>query len=205
MNTGTRPTLDALGPTVDLLTRARAGDAHAFDALFARVVPRLSWFVDLRLGAKLRERVDDEDVVQETYAVALTKLEDFESSHEGAFTSWLFAIAENQIRRLAAHHGAAHRSAVRSAGPADRAIALAADPMSGPATRVERRDMRERIRQALDGMDEAEREVILLRVVESRPLAEVASMTERSESAVRRLVARALGSLGRALGEEARS
>ncbi|MEM6674640.1 MAG: sigma-70 family RNA polymerase sigma factor [Planctomycetota bacterium] len=184
------------------MTRARAGDEHAFDALFARVVPRLQWFVDLRMGARVRERVDRDDVIQDTYAAALTQLESFTPTREGAFASWLLAIAENQIRRLVAHHGAAHRRAVRSDRPADRALALAADPMSGPATRAERRDVRERVRAAMATMDAAEQEAVLLRVVEARPLAEVAEIMDRSESAVRRLVARALGSLGRQLSGE---
>ena len=59
-----------------------------------------------------------------------------------------------------------------------------------------------RLQAALEGLEQDLREVILLRLIEGRPLAEVAERLERSESAVRRLAARAAAELGRALGRE---
>lgn len=188
--------------TADLLTRARAGERAAFDLLFARTLPRLEWFVELRLGGRLRQRVEVADLVQETYAAALSSLEGFEPRGAGSFLRWLLAVAGNQVRRAASHHGAARRAG--GGGPADDALALAADPRTGPRTSAERQDLRAHLLGSLEGLESAEREALSLRVLEGRPLAEVAERMERSESAVRRLVAKALVSLGHALGPEVR-
>lgn len=187
--------------TADLLERARAGDRDAFDRLFARALPRLRWLADLRLGPELRARLAPDDVVQETYAAALPLLPSFEPRGEGALVRWLFALAENRIRALAAHHGALHRRAT-AGGPADAALALAADPTTGPCTRAARLELRGRVGRALARLAGDEREALVLRVLQGRPLAEVAAQLERSESAVRRLVARALERVGRSLGED---
>jgi RNA polymerase sigma-70 factor (ECF subfamily) len=196
-----RPNLER---TADLLALAAAGDARAYDRLFARVAPRLEWFVAVRLGAELRARVEPSDVVQETYAAALGQLGTFEPRGEGAFLRWLFAIAGNQVLKLSAHHGADHRRAVACGGDVTRALAWAADPLSGPCTRAERLEVRERLQGALLALQHDERIAVTARVLEGRPLAEVAGLLERSESTVRRLLSSALARLGRHLDEEAR-
>lgn len=188
--------------TADLLERARAGERGAFDALFARALPRLEWFVSLRLGPSLRERIEVADVVQDTYAAAWERLGSFEPRVEGAFVRWLFALAGNRIRREVERQGASKRSSVELGRPADAALQLAADPRSGPCTRAARLERRSRIARALEALEAAPREALILRVLEGRELAEVAARLGRSESAVRRLVARGLADLGRALGAE---
>src|SRR5690606_1407001 len=152
---------------------ARAGERGAFDVLFARSLPRLEWFVGLRLGAGLRGKVEVGDVVQETYVEAWKQLGSFEARGEGAFLRWLFALAANRIRRQLEHHGARKRAAVEAVGPADAALALAADPRSGPCTRAARLEGRARIAQALEGLEEGPREALILRVLEGRALDEV--------------------------------
>ena len=117
--------------TAGLLARARRGEQKAFDRMFARALPRLEWFIGLRLGSGLQSRLETADVVQESYGVAWEKLSDFEARGEGSFVRWLCAIAGHQILRLAAHHGA-QRRAGPTPGAADQALALARDPASGP-------------------------------------------------------------------------
>jgi RNA polymerase sigma-70 factor (ECF subfamily) len=185
--------------TADLLARAAAGDSRAYDRLFARVAPRLEWYVAVRLGPELRARVEPADVVQETYAAALQQLGGFAPRGEGAFLRWLFAIAGHQVLRLSEHHGADHRRAVARGADAAAALALAADPLSGPCTRAERLEVRERLQRALLALEHDARLAVTARVLEGRPLAEVAAALGRSESAARRLVAGALARLGREL------
>ena len=185
--------------TVGLIEKARAGDQAAFDRLFARALPRLQWFVSLRLGRGLRARLEPDDVVQETYATALALLPEFESRGEGTFLRWLCSLAENQVRKLVAHHGERRRSALRVGRPADTALAMAADPASGPCTRAARVEVRSKVSAAIDTLPDELREALLLRIVEGRRLREVAETMDRSESATRRLVARATAALGRAL------
>ena len=50
-----------------LLASARTGDREACDRLFARAADRLQLYVRLRLGERLRARVDSMDVLQEAF------------------------------------------------------------------------------------------------------------------------------------------
>ena len=117
----TLPSPTPAEPTASLLARTYGGDAQAFDAVFA---PRCatgcagSLTCDSASTCGAAWRVDD--ILQETYAAALRLLPGFESQDEGAFIRWLFALAENQIRRLAAHHGADHRVATEGRPPRRR-------------------------------------------------------------------------------------
>lgn len=192
----------AVHSTADLLERARAGERGAFDRLFALALARVEWFVGLRLGRALRQKIEVADLVQETYAAAWERLGAFEAREEGAFVRWLFALAGNAVRRAAEQQGAQKRSAVRLAGPADAALVLAADPRSGPCTRAARLESRARVALALQQLDDELREALVLRVLEGRELALVAAHMGKSESAVRRLVARGLAELGRSLKSE---
>ena len=64
------------GETRNLLQEIVAGDARAFDKLFGRHRPTLRQFVDLRMDARLRARVDPSDVVQETQLEVFHRLPD---------------------------------------------------------------------------------------------------------------------------------
>jgi DNA-directed RNA polymerase specialized sigma24 family protein len=83
-------------------------------------------------------------------------------------------------------------------------LALAADTVSGPCTRAERLEVRARLAAALASLDADARIAVTGRLLEGRPLAEVAKQLDRSESATRRLVADTLVALGRVLGARTR-
>src|SRR6187401_772610 len=51
----------------ELLQRVEAGDSEAATAIFDRYVERLLALARTRVGAKLRRRIDAEDVVQSAY------------------------------------------------------------------------------------------------------------------------------------------
>ena len=191
-------------PTAGLLQAAQAGDRVAFDHLFARVTPRLRWYVGIRLGLGLRARIEPEDVLQETFAAAWTGLASFEDRGPGSFLRWMFTLAENQIRGLAVHHRAQRRDAGRTR-PADTALAMAADPHTGPCTRAARVERRLQVARAMAQLEDNEREVLLARLVEGRTVAETAQRLGRSESSTRRLLASSSARLGRILekGERA--
>ena len=53
--------------SIELLDRVRQGDEQAATELFDRYVERLIRLAQSRLSAKLRRRVDAEDVVQSVY------------------------------------------------------------------------------------------------------------------------------------------
>jgi RNA polymerase sigma-70 factor (ECF subfamily) len=75
--------------TQRLLHQVCAGDASAFDALFARHRSYVRQVIELRLDPRLRARVDPSDVVQETQLDAFRRLPDYLERRPMAFRLWL--------------------------------------------------------------------------------------------------------------------
>jgi RNA polymerase sigma-70 factor (ECF subfamily) len=79
----------------ELVERALGGDGSAAEAIFRRHVDAVAGLT-LRL---LRNRPDMEDVVQETFLIALEKLPTLRDV--GALRPWLLRIAVSRVRRRA--------------------------------------------------------------------------------------------------------
>ncbi|MCA8923297.1 MAG: sigma-70 family RNA polymerase sigma factor [Planctomycetes bacterium] len=181
-----------------LSERAKRGEREAYEALFAQAVDRLRLFVRLRLGPKLRERLDSEDVVQETYLEAHRDFARFECRDRDAFARWLCCLAEHRIRGLADHHGAAKRT---PPGGEASPSAAAEHPgeQTGPVTAAVRQEARERLAIAIAELPDEAREVLLLRHFQGRTLDEIARLTGLSATSVRRRIGEGQRALGRAL------
>jgi RNA polymerase sigma-70 factor (ECF subfamily) len=173
--------------TGPLLDAARAGDRRALDDLCARHRGRLLAFVASRLGEGLA--ATPEDVVQETYLEAVRKIDGFEPQGPSAFYRWLVAIARfkvaetiraRQARKRALEAPLAHEPAARQTSPSARA-----GKAEGAAL----------LARALDGIEPAQAEAIRLRYLEGLSILEAADRMERTEAAVKALVARGLDAL----------
>src|SRR5262245_54826 len=79
----------------ELVERALGGDGSAAESIFHRHVDAVAG-LSLRL---LRNRADMEDVVQETFLIALERLPTLRDV--GALRPWLLRIAVNRVRRRA--------------------------------------------------------------------------------------------------------
>ena len=189
-------------PSARLLKRARAGDRKAYDELFARVADRVLFFVRMRLGGRLRDKVDSLDVLQDVYMEAHKDLERFEHQGEGALARWLCRLVENRLRDLADHYAAKKRQPPGAALPVTAVLQAVRDSGTGPVTAAARIETRERLAKSMDHLEEEEREVLLLRFYQAKTYDEIAAATGRSSSAVRRLLGRALKSLGTKLEGE---
>src|SRR5258706_3393998 len=84
------------GPDLDdatLVARARDGDRGAEEALYYRHVHYIAGMVARLLGS----REEAEDVVQDTFAIALDELSTLR--HPAALKAWLAQVAVSQGRR----------------------------------------------------------------------------------------------------------
>lgn len=189
-----------------LFDQAVAGDRAAADRLFARAADRLLLFVRLRLGPALRARLDEHDVLQEVFVHAQRDLGRFDaagsSDPERAFVHWLCALAENRLRDLAAFHRRQRRDPAREQRDVTAVLRELQRQGHGPATSMVRREERDRLAIGIDGLDDGDREVLLLRFFEGLTVDAIADRTGRSASAVRRSLGRATLQLGRKLGDE---
>ena len=93
-----------------------AGDPDAWRALLDRHSPVLRQIARERLGAGLRGKVSESDVIQSAYAAVTEGLATFEDRGPGSFGRWLRGIAANkaldQVRR---YRGTEKRSVGREA------------------------------------------------------------------------------------------
>jgi len=187
----------------ELVPRIRQGDTNALAAfLTARRAPLLA-FVERRLGAGLRRKLEPEDVFQEVSAEAVRSLPSVDLAAREPF-GWLCQIAERRI--IDAHRrffGAAKRDAGREisidkASP-DTSQAQVIDMLAASmttASQVFSRNVRqERLAEALEGLPEDQREALRLRYVEGLPSKEIAERLGKTDGAIRVMLTRSLNRL----------
>jgi len=191
--------------TTALLIAAKAGDTDAINRLFEKHRGPVHRLIEMRLDRKVRQRVDVSDVVQEVMVDASKRLNKYLDNPALAFHLWMRQIASDRIidtyRR---HRGSAKRSMDREqplviAGAVDQStIELAAalcDPALTPAAIATNREIANQVEQAINGLGEQEREIIVMRHYEhfsNQEIAQVLELTPPAASmrylrAVRRL------------------
>jgi RNA polymerase sigma factor (sigma-70 family) len=181
-----RPERDA-GPesTVELLARARAGDAAALDAVFARAIPLLKRWASGRLPRWTRDVIDTDDLVQETVVNTLKHIDVFEYRADSALQAYLRQAVMNRIRneiRRAMRHPAP--SSLDSAAP---------DAGLSPLEELIGKQAVEAYDAAMTALEPEEREAIIGRIELGLSYAELATAMGRpSADAARMAVARAM-------------
>jgi RNA polymerase sigma-70 factor (ECF subfamily) len=202
-----RPRLNQPRPdseeTRALLDRAAAGDPNAPGDLLARHRDALRGFVDLHLDPAIRARVDGSDIVQEAHADMARQLADYLARRPMPFHLWARKTAYNRLLNARRDHRAARRDVRREAvAPDHSSLALAQsilDPDPSPSEAVSAREQAERVAAAVARLDDADREVLLMRQVEQLPYEEVACLLGVTTEAARQRYGRALIRLRKAL------
>ena len=108
--------------------------------------------------------------------------------------AWLARIAENEIKDQADYHGRQRREAARAV-PLDDAARAVTSHLRAAVSQLIADEEAARLERALEALDEAHREVILLRKFEELSWSEVAARMHRTEDACRMLLARAMVAL----------
>ena len=188
--------------TVDLLLRARAGDPHAVNEIFARYRERLRRMVEVRLDHRLQARVDASDVIQEAYVDAVGRLGEYLRDPKLPLFLWLRLVVGERLMRLHRHHlGAQMRDAgrevslYRGALPQASSAALAAQLLgkqTSPTQAAVRAERILRLQEALNALDPLDREILSLRHFEELTAAEAARVLGIAEAAAAKRYFRAL-------------
>jgi RNA polymerase sigma-70 factor (ECF subfamily) len=189
--------------TQQLLDLAQAGDAASRNKLLQRHREALRRMVGLRMDPALQSRVDASDIVQDVLMEADARLADYLKTAKMPFHVWLRHLARDRIidvyRR---HRGAARRSMDREqALPQTDSSNFAVDRQMTPAAAATHHELELRFQQALEKLDDAEREMVLMRHFEQMSNQQVAEALELSEPAASMRYLRAMRKL-RALLEE---
>lgn len=162
---GPWPQHDGLA-SVDLLARAQAGDSAALEAFVTRYQERLLRIVRIRLGPSgsgLRRYLESTDVVQETWQAALAALGDLQVRGNAELLGWFARIASNEIRDLLDRVQAQRRALDRERPLSEAGSGARTESSGDPAHQAERTEIREILDEAIAGLPEDYREVIVLR------------------------------------------
>lgn len=197
--------------TERLLNLAVQGDVAARERLLDCFRVRLKRMIAVRLDPRLAARVDPSDVVQEALFEATRKLDDYLTKRPVPFYPWLRRLAWEQLLKVHEKHLRARRRSVAREERvpmdlSDPSADLLADRLiasdSSPSVRLIRDELRRRVRQALAGLPEPERDVLIMRYLEEMSNAEIASALDVSEGAVKMRHRRALNRLAAVLGND---
>jgi len=191
---------DPSAPTTLHVRRALGGRAESLDWIVARFSPLLLAQASYRLPREVRAWCEPEDLVNETWIVALPRLDRIEC-RDGRFTPTLVRYLSSTLLNLANNIARKHirgesrrRASLPGAGettagdPADR---LAADQV-GVVTQAVHREREGRVMACLEELDPKDREVILLRGIEQQSSQVVALLLGLTPEAVAMRYARAL-------------
>jgi RNA polymerase sigma-70 factor (ECF subfamily) len=178
--------------------------------LFQQHRERLHRMVRLRLDRRLRTRIDASDVIQDAYLEAAQRFEEYQKNPEVPPFIWLRFLTGQKLTQLHRRHlGAQGRSVGREvqlyggAMPGATSAALAAQLVgqhTSPSEAAVRAELKLRVQEALNDMDEIDREVLALRHFEQLTNAETAQVLDISEEAGYKRYVRALKRLKDILG-----
>ncbi|MEX0679585.1 MAG: sigma-70 family RNA polymerase sigma factor [Pirellulales bacterium] len=196
--------------TKQLLAAARGGDEAARNALLDRHRLALRRMVGMRMDRGLKRRVDASDIVQDVLVEANRRLAEYLESSGMPFQLWLRHLARDRLIDAHRRHHAARRSVDREqpldhAASGDRSAfdlaALVRDRELTPAAAATHHELELRFQAAIETLDDADREVVLMRHFEQLSNRDVAQALDISESAAGMRYLRAMRRL-RALLEE---
>ncbi len=186
--------------TARLLAEAQDRHPGAEDRLLARHREPLRRMIALRLDPALAGRLDASDVVQEVLLEAHRRLTEYLSKPAMPFHLWLRQLAQDHLIDAHRRHHAQKRDLGREQplqgrAPNHSSLELAVqllDPELTPASAAVRQELERRLHEALAGLDEEDREVLLLRHFEQLANQDVATVLGLSEPAASMRYLRAL-------------
>src|SRR5262245_15828677 len=83
----------------ELVLRAQGGDRRAFESIVRTLRPHVAQRVCRRMGRQLRQHIDPDDVVQDTFVEAFKLLPGFSWTRNGCLLRWIEVIADYQVQR----------------------------------------------------------------------------------------------------------
>ena len=176
------------GPAADLRA-ARSGDRSAIERFYEEHVDALYTFIYYRVG---RDTALAEDVVQETFAIAMSRQADYDPVR-GSVGSWLTVLSRNVIRDHLRAHTRSDELATKweriDATLAQTFAAMAERPLPGEV--LEREETRDLVHMAIANLPDQYRTALTRKYVDGESLETLAGEFGISVDATKSLLARA--------------
>jgi RNA polymerase sigma-70 factor (ECF subfamily) len=182
--------------------RAAEGDPQSWNQLFDSYRERLERMIRLRLDRRLHARVDAAAIVEEARASIFERKSEYLASPAMPLFLWMRQVTGQRLQAVHAEHlgaaagaGAQDVSLYRGALPEANSVSLAALLLGrfvSPGEEAERAERQIRLQEALNSMDQPDREILALRHFEELDTSDAAiilgiSRTEASHAYVRAL------------------
>lgn len=190
---------------IEQLRQAAQEDPQLLGAILARHQDRLGRMVKYRLDRRLQGRIDFGDVIQEAFLEASQRLSEYLDQPDVPFFIWLRFLVGQQISLMHRKHlGVKARDAGKDislyhgALPEASSAALAAQlvgKLTSPSQAAIKAEMKIRLQEALNSMNEMDREVLVLRHFEHLTNLETAKSLDIQESTATNRYVRALEKL----------
>ncbi len=185
------------------LDQAREGDMAAVGPLLESYRARLGRMVSIRMDSRLKGRFDTSDVLQETFVEVAQRLPRYLEDEKMPFFLWVrFLVGQKLLQFHRSHLGVEARAADREvslsprSAPGASAFSVAsvwmAESGGTPSRAAVAGEEHTLVQEALEGMAEIDREVLVLRHFEQLSNAEVATLLEITPQAASARYVRAL-------------
>jgi RNA polymerase sigma-70 factor (ECF subfamily) len=202
------------GP-IELLAKARAGETDALGELCALYRNYLRMVVRTGLGARLRERVEMSDVVQEVLVEVVRQFPQFTGQNEAALVGWLRRLVSQKLADLGRYHSRVKRAGAATALPLDgvaldsagfrpgeesgRLLDMLALSQTSPSQAASRREQIVLLADALAALPESEADVLWLYSAENLSFEAIGERSGLSRKSIRGIWARGLKRLKRSM------
>ena len=168
-------------PDRELVLRCQRNESRAFDELVARHQDRVYTAVTRFCG----NAEDAADIVQRAFINAFRKIQEFKS--DSSFSTWIYRIAFNQAISFRREN---KRSGLSIYSKDDELLSEPAEDRN-PTERLESQETQRKVQQALDLLEEGDREIILLKDLQGASYDEIAGIMQVPKGTVRSRLHRA--------------
>lgn len=191
------PPVTVAKASITELDRLKSGDDTAYAALVERLAPKL-----ISVARRyVRNEEDAKDCVQEAFVQVFRNIERFEG--RSSLDTWIHRITVNAALQKLRRRPAAEELPIDDLLPSFDSEGFLEGPTSlidtGAETLLERQEVREQVRAAIDKLPESYRNVIMLRDIEGLSVRDAAEMLDLSESNTKVRLHRARSALRRLL------
>ena len=184
------------------ISKARAGCSEALGDLLEMYRNYLGLLAQVQIGAPMRRKFSQSDVVQATFAQAHRFFGEFRGTTEGELVAWLRKILVTQLTTEFRRYGAQRRNVALEEQlhqqvneSSVQCAALFVDRRGSPSGSAMRREGAVLLAEALSQLPEDHREVIVMRHLKGHAFTEIASTMDCSIDRVKGIWRRAIAKL----------
>ncbi len=188
---------------------AAKNDREQLDRLLEVCRPLLTLMARQSLGAKVRTREGDSDVVQMTVIEVCRDFGNFQGQSPHEFFAWLKQMHRHNIQNVIRYHHAEKRdlrrdTQLQTTNESDASLSwyVSSNREISPAVAIVNAEKEVALAKAIESLPDSQRTAITMRHIDGASLAEICGALEKTPAAVAGLLRRGLQTLRDSLASE---